>query len=132
MLLARLVIFFKLLVCAYVLFLAVISFLALKTAPKTRKLIFLVIGAITPFVAISSFFMSFFRRRAMPPCDDRFTAIEEQIESKRVEIFGGSRLEPSFATRWQMAYHLSLRKTIQNTLNTTEKIVSGKAVAHHS
>jgi hypothetical protein len=78
-------------------------------------------------------FKSFFTFRATRLIyNEQLAATEERIESKRVDIYGGDRLDPSISTWWQMAHHTGIQKTLQQAMNASKKMAGfDKAVVNH-
>lgn len=115
----------KLLGGSYVLFIVVMSFLAIRTAPRKIFLPLLVIASVTPFVLIWSVFRAFFpNRNSIPAYNEKAALVEDKIEAKRVAIYGGSAIQPSISEIWQSMHHRSIQLALGKTVSAAKKILS--------
>lgn len=132
--LPKLLILLKLMAGAYVLFVLVMSFLAIRTAPKNLFGMLVFLASVTPFIVVWSAFRAFLpHRNNIPAYDESRASIEDKIEAKRVAIFGGSTMDPSLSMFWKKIHHRSLQIALQKTANTAKRIVSfGKIAPDHS
>jgi len=118
----------KLLAVAYVVYLLVVSFLAYNSFTKEWRPIFLKISIVTPpmflFFAVKTIFSQ--RKSKGIKFNENLAVTEDRIESRRVQIFGGKRLEPSIAAWWQSI----ARASLENTVRATKKFVGFDKPAH--
>lgn len=124
--------FLELLAAGYVIFLIIVLFLSSAALPRGSRLAFFKLGALVPFVTVIAVLKTTFskERPSALGYDDRLASIEERIESKRVEIFGGQRLDPSISRIWELAHNLSIERAMRTTVRMSRKIVgSGRGAA---
>jgi hypothetical protein len=129
------VLFLELILSGYVLFLIIVGFLALSIIPRGARTTFFKLGALVPFVAVVAVFKTVFAGAANEDAKQlrfrpQLASIEDRIESKRVEIFGGKRLDPSISSVWHLAHMLSIEQTMRDTVKMSKKIVGIETPAH--
>ena len=135
--LPKLLILLKLFAWAYVLFVLVMAFLAILTAPKKILPLLIFMASVAPLLLIWSLLAVILPagRRRIPVYDEESAAIEDKIEAKRVAIFGGRAMNPSVSAIWQSVHNKSLQAaqvTLEKTVTHAKKIFVGKIVTHHS
>src|ERR1017187_4624792 len=114
----------KLLVLAYVISL-IVMYVAARSAIKSRawRLVFCTIGAILPFMIVCAVIEHLVKRKASRvEYNADFAAVEDAIETRRVSLFGGEPLCPSFGERWPMAYQSEVQKVVVWSDKATQRI----------
>ncbi len=117
--------FLELIFGAY-LIVVIIAVLMVFAAVDNRAFrgIFVFLGLIMPFILLYSIIASLFVRRRMLRFSEEFAKVEDEIESERLQIFGGQRVCPSFGEHWKRMYQLYLETVVDNVAKTSEKIAS--------
>ena len=87
-------------------------FLTRAIPDRAARLFFFLVGALSPLMLIVSGIRTLLRYKTdLRPCSELLANVELEIEQERIERFGGKRIIPSLAERWQAAYLDSLRRT---------------------
>jgi hypothetical protein len=109
----------------------IIMYAVARSAIKSRawQFVFCVIGAIMPFMIVIAIVEHGLRLKSsrMDYRDD-YAAVEDAIEERRISIFGGELLHPSFAQRWQQAYESEMQRVVIWSDKTTRRL---RHLKHH-
>jgi hypothetical protein len=87
-------------------------FLTQAIHDREARLVFFLMGAFSPVMLVVSGLRALLRYKTdLQPCPELLANVESEIEQERISRFGGKRIIPSLAERWQAAYLESLRRT---------------------
>jgi hypothetical protein len=115
----------ELMLAAY-LIVAILAIVMVFSAIDNRGFrgVFIILGLIMPFLLLYSVVASLIVRKKMPIFRQEFAAVEDDIETERIKLFGGERVCPSFGDHWQRAYQAYLETVVGRVATTSEKIAS--------
>lgn len=114
----------KLIVVAYLISL-IIMYVVARSAIRSRawQFVFCLIGAILPFMIVRAIAEHLFRpKSSRMGYRDEYAAVEDAIEERRISIFGGETLHPSFAQHWQRAYESEVQRVVVWSDQTTRRL----------
>lgn len=97
------------LLAAYIINIMIVYVLAKASiSDKDLRRLFLIIGWITPVLAIWALVRAAFTKPVTLAYREELARIESEIETERVQMFGGRAIKPSFSENWRAAYLQSL------------------------
>ncbi len=92
--------------------LCLMAFIVAKAAmPKWPVRLFTLLAAVVPAIAVWAFLKTLFGHSQPLPYHVGLAQTEDEIEERRVAIFGGEPVRPSVAELWKQSYLLHLQKT---------------------
>ncbi len=121
------------LLAAYIIIFLIVYVLA-KTSvyDKDLRLLFLIIGWITPVVAVWALAKAVFVKPVALPFREELARIESEIEAERAQIFGGKAIRPSFSEKWRAAYLESLANAARKVAPARQRLGSLFSPSHRS
>jgi hypothetical protein len=108
-----------------VLLLFVVSVYAISVASiedKNFRRIFFTLGLLMPGVVVWAFLVTLFKSNPPIRFREEVGRVEDEIEAKRIEIFGGAPVCPSFSVRWHDSYTKTLERTAQRAVKASKRI----------
>jgi hypothetical protein len=100
-------------------FLSLIAIVRTTLAPNTHRRAMFVMGLLSPIIIPVSVLLAFLRRDELP-CPAHLERLEQQIEEKRFQIFGGKRSRSFMASAWQRTYQEYLRRSASKIQDIVE------------